>query len=59
VRRQVEAEEEAGVGERAGGDDLLPRDVDAREAEAGEDADDEEVRELAVPEAQLLRWVSE
>jgi hypothetical protein len=53
VRGEVEADEEARVGERAGRDLGLPGDVDAREARAGEDADDEEVGELPVPEAQL------
>jgi hypothetical protein len=53
VRREVEADEEARVGERAGGDLRLARDVDAREPGAGEDPDDEQVEQLAVPEAQL------
>ena len=57
VRRQVEREEEERVRERPGRDDVLARDVDAREAEAGDDSDDEEVGELAVPVAHLL-WPS-
>src|SRR5205085_1776586 len=44
-------EEEDGVRERAGRDDVLAGHVDAREAEAGQDADGDEVRELAVPQA--------
>src|SRR5918911_5642057 len=52
VRRDVEAEEEDGVRERAGRDDVLARDVDAREAEARQDADGDEVRKLAVSKAQ-------
>jgi hypothetical protein len=55
VGGEVEAEEEARVGERGGRDLRLPRDVDAGEPEAGQDADDEEVRELSVPEAQSRR----
>ena len=57
VRDEVHAEEERGVGQRLGGDDLLPRDVDAREPRRGEDAHDDEVQELAVPraEAHLIR----
>ena len=39
----------AGVGERAPADHGLPRDVDAREAEAGQRADRDQVGELAVP----------
>jgi hypothetical protein len=53
VRGEVEADEEACVRERAGRDLGLARDVDARESGAGEDADDEEVGELPVPEAQV------
>jgi hypothetical protein len=53
VGGEVEADEEARVRERAGRDLGLPRDVDAGEPRAGEDADDEEVEELPVPEAQL------
>jgi hypothetical protein len=49
---EIEAEEEPRVGERGGVDLRLPGDVDAREADAGEDPDDDEVRELAVAEAQ-------
>ena len=45
-------EEEDGVGKRAGRDDVLPGDVDAREAEARQDADGDQVRELAVSQAQ-------
>jgi hypothetical protein len=53
VRGEIEADEEAGVRERAGRDLRLPRDVDAGEAGAGEDADDEEVDQLTVAKAQL------
>ncbi len=52
VRGEVEGEEEERVGERAGRDDLLAGDVHAREPEPGDDRDDEEVCELAVPEAE-------
>ena len=52
VRRQVQREEEDRVRERTGGDDVLARDVDAREAEARDDRDDEEVRELSVAKAE-------
>jgi hypothetical protein len=52
VRRDVEAEEEGRVGERRGVDLRLAGDVDAGEAQAGQDPDDEEIRELAVAEAQ-------
>jgi hypothetical protein len=52
VRRHVEAEEEDRVRERAGRDDVLAGDVDAREAEPRQDADGDEVRELAVSQAQ-------
>ncbi len=57
VRCQVEREEEERVRERPGRDDVLARDVDACEAEAGDDGDDDEVGELAVPVAHLL-WPS-
>jgi hypothetical protein len=49
VRGQVEREEEPRVRQRSRRDDVLTRDVDAGEAERGEDADDDEVGELAVP----------
>jgi hypothetical protein len=52
VGDEIEADEEAGVGERAGGDLGLSRRVDAREAQACEDADDEQIEELAVPRGQ-------
>jgi hypothetical protein len=57
VGSDVEREEEAGVGEGGGRDDRLPCDVDARESEAGEDPDPDEVEELAVPcaEGQRMR----
>ena len=47
----VETEEEDRIGERGRRDHVLPGDVDAREADRGQDGDDEEVRELAVPGA--------
>ena len=43
MRDEVEREEEGGVRERRGRDLGLPRDVDAREADAREHADDEQV----------------
>ena len=52
VGDEVEGEEERGVAERAGRDVRLERDVDAREADRGEDSDGEEGDELAVPETQ-------
>jgi hypothetical protein len=48
VRDQVESDEEPGVRERVRGDLGLPRDVDAREADGGQQPDDEEVEELSV-----------
>ena len=53
VCREIEREEEARVRERRGGNDVLPRDVDAGEPERGQDADDDQIRELAVPRAHL------
>ena len=52
VRDQVQAEEDQRVRDRPGRDHRLPRDVDAREAEAGDDADRDQVDELAVPRGQ-------
>ena len=48
VRGQVERDEERGVGERAPPDHGLARDVDAREAEAGQGPDRGQVSELPV-----------
>src|SRR5204862_6382243 len=42
----VEDEEEPGVGQRRRRDDVTSRDVDAGEADAGEDADGDEEQEL-------------
>ena len=47
VGRDIEAEEEEPVGERLGADDLLARDVDAREGRPDEDADDDQAEQLA------------
>jgi hypothetical protein len=54
VGREEEREEEARVGERGGREALrvLADDEDAREPCPGQDADDEEVQELAVPDPQ-------
>jgi hypothetical protein len=54
VRDDVEAEEEERVGQRAGRDLRLVRDVDAREADAGDQPDDDEIEELAVPRGHSL-----
>jgi len=48
VRGDVEREEESGVGERAAGDLRPAGDVDTGEADASEDADDDEIQQLAV-----------
>ena len=48
VRGEVEAEEDDPVRERGAVDDVLAGDVDAREAEARDDGDDGEGRELSV-----------
>jgi hypothetical protein len=48
VRRQIEREEEDRVSERTAGDPCLVGDVDAGEADAGEDPDRDEVDELAI-----------
>src|SRR5262245_7712290 len=52
VRGEIKGEEEQRVRERAGGDDVLARDVDACEADRSEQGDDEKVDELAVPVAE-------
>jgi hypothetical protein len=52
VRGEVEAEEERRVRERRGRDLRLAGDVDAREADASQEACDQEVEELAVAEAE-------
>ena len=48
VRDEVEPDEERGVGQRAPADHCLPRDVDAREPEAGQRADRDQIAELSV-----------
>ena len=52
VRRHEDGEEEGRVRERSGRDDVLTGDVDGREAGCGQQADEEEVDELAIPERQ-------
>jgi hypothetical protein len=54
VSDEVEAEEEGRVRERRRRDDRLSGDVDAREAERGQRSDNDQVEQLAVPEAQRL-----
>ncbi|MDX6441897.1 MAG: hypothetical protein QOE43_1626 [Gaiellaceae bacterium] len=49
VRDEEEPEEERRIGERPARDPRLVRDVDARETGRCEQADDDEVEELAVP----------
>jgi len=51
VREEVQAEEDARVGQRAGRDDRLSGDVDAREADRGESADADQSQELSVTKA--------
>ena len=48
VRQQEQPEEDAGVRERGGRDDGLPGDVDAREPDGSESADDDERQQLAI-----------
>jgi hypothetical protein len=58
MRCHEDSEEESGVRERPGRDDVLAGDVDGREPGRGQQADEEEVDELAVPECQCLSWRS-
>ena len=55
VRGDVEREEEDGIAERAPADERLAGDVDRREADPGQDADDGEVDELSVAVAEAQR----
>src|SRR5437868_14637545 len=48
MRRQVEGDEEARVAHRAPGDDGAPGNVDAGEADHGQAADRDQVRQLLV-----------
>src|SRR3954466_8988197 len=48
MRRQVEGDEEARIAHRAPGDDGAPGDVDTGEADDGQPADRDQVRELLV-----------
>jgi hypothetical protein len=52
MRDEIEREEERRIGQRRRRDVALPGDVDAREAEAREDPDDDQIGELTVPRAQ-------
>jgi hypothetical protein len=52
VRGDEEGDEEGGVRKRRRGDDVLPGDVDGGEPRRRQEADDEEVGELAVTKRQ-------
>jgi hypothetical protein len=52
VRGDEEGDEESRVRERRRGDNVLPGDVDARKPRGRQEADDEEVDELAIPVGQ-------
>jgi hypothetical protein len=52
MRGEVEQEEEACVRKRRGRDDVLSRDVDTREPDRREDADDDQEQKLPVAQAQ-------
>src|SRR5581483_10304308 len=55
VRGEIQHEEEDCVRERCRRDVRLAGDVDARKADGGEHADEDEIRELAIPEAEGQR----
>jgi hypothetical protein len=52
VRREVQTEEEAGVAQRGSRDDRLAGDVDAGKSDGRQDPDDDEERELPIPQTQ-------
>jgi hypothetical protein len=52
VRDEIQREEEARVRQRLGRDDVLPGDVDAREADRCEKTDRDQVEQLAVARSQ-------
>ena len=55
MRREVQHEEEPRIRQGGRRHDVLPRDVDAGEPDRRQDADDDQERELAVPQAQGQR----
>ena len=52
MRRQVQPEEEAGVGQRGRRDDGLAGDVDAGKSDDRQDPDDDQEGELPIPKGQ-------